>query len=116
MKLISPNIVTNQLFILPRSYNGATATSVVFKNEDTGKFTTITPTSSGYVSNNLVLDIEVPTFKEGERYTFDVKQLTTLIFKGTALVTEYNDVNYTINNNEFIVDTDTDSNEMKVYE
>ena len=43
MKLINPNIVTNQLFILPRSYNGATATSVVFKNEDTGKFTTITP-------------------------------------------------------------------------
>ena len=39
-----------------------------------------------------------------------------VIFKGIIFATSQDDINYTINNDEFTIDKDTDSNEMKVYE
>jgi|TARA_B110000908_G_scaffold125720_1_gene147416 hypothetical protein len=116
MKIINPLISTNIISILPRSFSSDIGTSVVFSNEDTNLDTSITPSLIAYVSNDLQLSVEVPLFKEGERYTFKVIQGTDIIFRGTVLVTQFNDTNYTINNNEFVVNTDTDSDEMKVYE
>ena len=63
----------------------------------------------------MQLSVEVPLFKEGERYTFKVIQGTDIIFRGTVLVTQFNDTNYTINNNEFVVDVDTDSDSKLKY-
>mgnify|MGYP003667560699 CR=1 FL=1 len=120
MKIINPLLTTNTLPILPRGFDSTEDTVVVFTNEDSGLETTITPDSIGYSSNDLILDIQVPLFKEGQRYSFEVRQLLvptpSIIFKGTILVTQFNDTNYTINNNEFIVDIDTDSDSIKVYE
>ena len=89
-------------------------------------------------TNNLVLGIHEDSFVEGERYTFEVRQFsmdlkynedtrdwcesdegvrdTIVIFKGTAIVTNFEDKDYTMNSEEFNVDTDTDSSIMKVYE
>lgn len=116
MKIINPLISTNIISILPRSFSSEIGTSVVFNNQDTNLDTTITPSLIAYVSNDLQLSLEVPLFKEGERYVFKVLQGANIIFRGTVLVTQFNDTNYTINNNEFVVNTDTDSDEMKVYE
>lgn len=116
MKLIDPNLTINELPILPRRFDADVTTTVIFRNEDTSLSTTVTPSTIAYESNDLVMSIEVPTFKEGERYTFKVMQLTDVIYKDTALVTEFNNVNYTINPAEFSVDTSTDSDIIPVYE
>ena len=116
MKLIDPNITTNELPILPRRFDANVATTVIFINEDTSLSTTVTPSAIGYSSNDLILSIEVPLFTEGQRYFFKVMQLNDLIYKDTALVTEFNNVNYTINPAEFVIDTDTDSDIIPVYE
>lgn len=138
MNIINPTLTTNVLTVIPRDYQSIASIEVVFTNEDTKVSTTVIPSAICTKTNNLVLDIAVPTFIEGERYTFDVRQFsttlvynkdnrnwcqsdsglldTTIIFKGKALVTEFEFNNYTINNNEFDVDIDTDSDIMKVYE
>ena len=116
MKLIDPNITTNELPILPRRFDANVATTVIFINEDTSLSTTVTPSAIAYSSNDLILSVEVPLFTEGQRYAFEVKQLTDVIYKDTALVTEFNNVNYTINPAEFTVDTNTDSDTIPTYE
>lgn len=116
MKIINPLTSTNIISILPRSFSSEISTSVVFNNEDTKLDTSVTPSLIAYVSNDLQLSVEVPLFNEGERYTFEVIQGADIIFRGTVLVTQFNDTNYTINNNEFVVDVDTDSDSIKVYE
>jgi len=47
---------------------------------------------------------------------FKDRLIDEVIFKGTIFATSKDDINYTINNDEFTIDKDTDSNEMKVYE
>lgn len=116
MKLIDPNKTINELPILPRRFDATVTTTVIFKNEDTSLSTTVEPSTIAYDSNDLILNIEVPAFTEGERYTFKVMQLTDVIYKDTALVTEFNSINYTINPAEFTVDTNTDSDIIPVYE
>lgn len=116
MKLIDPNRSTNEISILPRRFDANLTTNVIFRNEDTSLSTTVTPYTINYDGGDLILSIEVPTFLEGERYTFKVMQLTNVIYKDTALVTEFDDVNYTINPAEFTVDTNTDSDTIPVYE
>jgi hypothetical protein len=119
MKIINPLLATNTVSVLPREIYtdiGVTLSTLVFVNEDTDLVTTIVPSSVDIVSNDLVFSIEVPDFKEGERYTFKALKLTEEVFRGTVLVTQYNDTNYTMNNNEFVIDTNTDSDSIKVYE
>ena len=116
MNIINPNTNPVTLSILPRRYDANVAVSILFKNEDTNKQTTIVSDNSRYISNELALDIDATVFNEGQRYNFEVLQGIDLIFRGKAIVTAQNDINYTINNNEFVVNTDTDSDEMKVYE
>ena len=116
MKIINPNTDPVTLSILPRRYDDNVAVSILFKNEDTNKETAILSDNSRYISNELALDIDASDFTEGQRYTFEVLQGIDVIFRGKAFVTSQNDINYTINNNEFVVDTDTDSDEIKVYE
>ena len=99
-----------------RGFDVEVPVAIVFTNEDTSKETIIPSSLSRYVSNELVLDVLTDGFSEGERYTFEVLQDTVLIFRGKAFVTEFTDINYSINNQEFQIDTDTDSNELKVYE
>jgi len=64
----------------------------------------------------MVIKFKGVSFAEGDRYTFKVYKESLEIFRDTLLATQFNDTNYTINNNEFVVNTDTDSDEMKVYE
>jgi|TARA_B110000881_G_C18143075_1_gene302418 hypothetical protein len=116
MKLIDPNITTNELPILPRKFDANVATTVIFINEDTSLSTTVTPSTIAYSGNDLILSIEVPNLIEGQRYSFKVKQLTDVIYKDIALVTEFNSINYTINPAEFTVDTNTDSDIIPTYE
>ena len=116
MNIINPNLATNSLSILPRGFDVEVSVAIVFTNEDTSKETIIPSSLSRYVSNELVLDVLTDGFSEGERYTFEVLQDTVLIFRGKAFVTEFTDINYSINNQEFQIDIDTDSNELKVYE
>ena len=132
------NIPYNLLSILPRDYQNIASTEVLFTNEDTKEITTVTPFGICDKSNNLNIVIHEDSFVEGERYTFEVRQFSTdlkynedtrdwcesdagvrdtiVIFKGTALVTNFKDKDYTMNSEEFNVDTDTDSSIMKVYE
>jgi len=116
MNIIIPNTNPVTLSILPRRYDPSVAVSILFKNEDTNKQTTIVSSNSRYISNELALDIDATNFAEGQRFTFEVLQGVNIVFRGKAFVTTQNDTNYTINNNEFVVNTDTDSDEMKVYE
>jgi hypothetical protein len=116
MNILNPNLATNSLIILPRGFDVEVPVAIVFTNEDTSKETIIPSSLSRYVSNELVLDVLTDGFSEGERYTFEVLQDTSLIFRGKAFVTEFTDVTYSINNQEFQIDIDTDSNELKVYE
>jgi hypothetical protein len=116
MNIINPNEVTNSLSIHPRGFDSLEPVAIVFTNEDTTKETIIPSSLSRYVSNELVLDVLTDGFSEGERYTFEVLQNATIIFRGKAFVTEFTDINYSINNQEFQIDVDTDSDELKVYE
>lgn len=117
MNIIDPNTTPNSLSILPRSFDAGTPITLVFRNHDTNEITTLHPTLNDYVGNELVILVEFPTtFSEGERYTYQVKQGSKIIYKGQALITEFNQNNYTLNNNEFSIDIDTDADELKVYE
>ena len=116
MNIINPNIAEQSISILPRGYDALLPTAIVFTNEDTAKETIIPSEQTRYISNELVLDLLTDIFSEGERYTMEVLQNTALIFRGKAFVTEFTDINYSINNQEFQIDIDTDSNELKVYE
>ena len=105
------------MYVLPRGYDFSVSTSVIFTNEETSSETTIFPVSIGTIGNNLEIDLKVPDFTEGQRYTFEVWQdEVSLIYRGVAFVTEFKNDNYTINNNEFVIDTSTDSDSIKVYE
>ena len=116
MNIINPTLASNSISIHPRGFDSLVPVAVVFTNEDTSKETIIPSTDSRYVSNELVLDVLTDGFSEGERYTIEVLQDTALIFRGKAFVTEFTDINYSINNQEFQIDIDTDSDELKVYE
>ena len=102
--------------ILPRSYDSNVAVTVVLTDDDTREVTNITPSLISYLSNDMLITIQTPSLIEGDRLSFEVKQVEEIIFRGTIFVTQFNDTNYTINNDEFVVDTDNDSDSMKVYE
>tara|TARA_R110002074_G_scaffold98263_1_gene212719 strand:+ start:655 stop:1005 length:351 start_codon:yes stop_codon:yes gene_type:complete len=116
MNILNPTLTTDSLSIHPRGFDSAVSVAIVFTNEDTSKETIIPSSDSRYISNELVLDLLTDGFSEGERYTFEVMQNTSIIFRGKAFITEFTDINYSINNQEFQIDIDTDSNELKVYE
>tara|TARA_R100000951_G_C2646912_1_gene182852 strand:- start:164 stop:598 length:435 start_codon:yes stop_codon:yes gene_type:complete len=144
MNIINPNLATNTISVLPRkTYNEnpvgdysdrvlseegvvesldcasaikAYETVLVLNNEDSDEATYIIPNSVELISNQLVLTIKSPSLKEGQRYSFRIYKMSEEIFRGLILVTEFEQDNYTINNNEFVIDTDTDSDSIPVYE
>ena len=116
MNIINPNLAEQSISILPRGFDALVPVAIVFTNEDTRKEIIIPSENSRYISNELVLDLLTDIFSEGERYTIEVLQDTALIFRGKAFITAFTDINYSINNQEFQIDIDTDSNELKVYE
>lgn len=144
MKIINPLLETNTLSILPRvtysedpvgdysdrvtsdsgtiesleclSIIKAYETVLVFYKKDTNEVTYIIPNSVEMISNQMVIKFKGVSFAEGDRYTFKVYKESLEIFRDTLLATQFNDTNYTINNDEFVVDTDNDSDSMKVYE
>tara|TARA_R100000951_G_scaffold61203_1_gene51437 strand:- start:1235 stop:1669 length:435 start_codon:yes stop_codon:yes gene_type:complete len=144
MKIINPLLATSTLSILPRetysedpvgdyserviddsgitesvecvSVVKAYETVLVFNNKDTNEVTYVIPNSVNMVSNQMVITFSGVSFNEGDRYTFKVYKESNEIFRDTLLATQYNETNYTVNNNEFVVDIDTDSDSIKVYE
>jgi hypothetical protein len=116
MNIINPNEALNSIKILPRSFDENIDVRILLKNEDTNFVIDTLSISSRYIGNELDLTINYNPFVENQRYELTVKQGDDVIFRGLAFVTEFNDINYTINNNEFAIDIDTDSDEMKVYE
>lgn len=144
MKIINPLLDTNTLSILPRvtyledpvgDYSERTIgdsgivesiecvsaikayeTVLVFDKKDTNEVAYVIPDAVEMISNQMVITFKGVSFTEGDRYTFKVYKESLEIFRDTLLVTQFNNTNYTINNEEFIVDTDTDSDSMKVYE
>ena len=115
MNIINPTLTTNEIVILPRSYDSSAPLNVVLKYEDSDKRLTPLVSNDAIVGNNLVFNIN-GTYLEGQRYTLTVDQNGKNIFRGLILVTEFEQDNYTINNNEFVIDTDTDSDSIPVYE
>jgi len=116
MKIINPLLTNNILSILPRGYDSNVAVTVVLTDDDTREITNVIPSQISYISNDMLMTVQTPSLIEGDRLSFEVKQVEEIIFRGTIFVTQFNDTNYTINNDEFVVDTDTDSDSMKVYE
>ncbi len=115
MNIINPQLSTNTLRILPRSYDQSVDITVNIVNEESKAVQSLTASSHSLIKNelNVLFDLEV---SEGQRYSFKLLQGALEIFRGQILCTSFNDEDYTINNNEFTVDTDTDSEEFKVYE
>ena len=144
MKIINPLLTTHTISVLPRkTYSEGNIsedysfrvdsdggiveslscteviqqeTTLILINEDTNKSTTVFADNVVISSNQMVFTISDVAFKEGERYTFKIYKLEEEIFRGLLFVTQYDQNNYTINNNEFVVDVDTDSESIKVYE
>ena len=144
MKIINPLLTTHTISVLPRkTYSEGNIsedysfrvdsdggiveslscteviqqeTTLTLVNEDTNKSTTVFADNVVISSNQMVFTISDVPFKEGERYTFKIYKLEEEIFRGLLFVTQYDQNNYTINNNEFVVDVDTDSESIKVYE
>ena len=144
MKIINPLLTTHTISVLPRkTYSEGNIsedysfrvdsdggiveslscteviqqeTTLTLINEDTNKSTTVFADNVVISSNQMVFTISDVAFKEGERYTFKIYKLEEEIFRGLLFVTQYDQNNYTINNNEFVVDVDTDSESIKVYE
>tara|TARA_R110000751_G_scaffold240770_3_gene341363 strand:- start:110 stop:544 length:435 start_codon:yes stop_codon:yes gene_type:complete len=144
MKIINPLLTTHTISVLPRkTYSEGNIsedysfrvdsdggiveslscteviqqeTTLILINEDTNKSTTVFADNVVISSNQMVFTISDVVFKEGERYTFKIYKLEEEIFRGLLFVTQYDQNNYTINNNEFVVDVDTDSESIKVYE
>ena len=144
MKIINPLLTTHTISVLPRkTYSEGNIsedysfrvdsdggiveslscteviqqeTTLTLINEDTNKSTTVFADNVVISSNQMVFTISDVVFKEGERYTFKIYKLEEEIFRGLLFVTQYDQNNYTINNNEFVVDVDTDSESIKVYE
>ena len=144
MKIINPLLTTHTISVLPRkTYSEGNIsedysfrvdsdggiveslsctevipqeTTLILINEDTNKSTTVFADNVVISSNQMVFTISDVPFKEGERYTFKIYKLEEEIFRGLLFVTQYDQNNYTINNNEFVVDVDTDSESIKVYE
>lgn len=144
MKIINPLLTTHTISVLPRkTYSEGNIsedysfrvdsdggiveslscteviqqeTTLILINEDTNKSTTVFADNVVISSNQMVFTISDVVFKEGERYTFKIYKIEEEIFRGLLFVTQYDQNNYTINNNEFVVDVDTDSESIKVYE
>ncbi len=144
MNIINPNLATNTISVLPRkTYSEGDIsedysvrvnsdegiieslectevilqeTFFVLRNEDTNEKSTVLVDKVVISGNQLDFVISGFTFKEGERYTFKIYKMEEEIFSGIILVTEFDQDNYTINNNEFVIDTDTDSDSIPVYE
>ncbi len=144
MKIINPLLTTHTISVLPRkTYSEGDIsedysvrvnsdegiieslectevilqeTFFVLRNEDTNEKSTVLVDKVVISGNQLDFVISGFTFEEGERYTFKIYKLEEEIFRGLLFVTQYDQNNYTINNNEFVVDVDTDSESIKVYE
>jgi len=144
MNIINPNLATNTISVLARKtysegnisedysvrvnsdegiIESLECTEVIFqetffvlRNEDTNEKSIVLVDKVVISGNQLDFVISGFTFKEGERYTFKIYNIEEEIFRGIILVTEFDQDNYTINNNEFVIDTDTDSDSIPVYE
>ena len=144
MKIINPLLTTHTISVLPRkTYSEGDIsedysvrvnsdegiieslecteiilqeTFFVLRNEDTNEKSIVLVDKVVISGNQLDFVISGFTFEEGERYTFKIYKLEEEIFRGLLFVTQYDQNNYTINNNEFVVDVDTDSESIKVYE
>ena len=115
MNIINPNISSNQIAILPRSYDSLFPLDVVLVDEGSNKKITPLVSNDSIIGNELTFNID-GVYVEGRMYTFTVDQDGKNIFRGKIYATEFNQDNYTINNNEFVIDIDSDSDSIPVYE
>ena len=105
MTTLLPNTNAQTISIIPRSYIVASDLTLVIKEDGTKKNQTLTNLTSVLSSNGNFLNISC-TFtilSEGSSYSYEIKQGTTLIYRGKAYATSQVDYTtpHTLNENQY---------------
>ena len=140
MKVINPNLSTNILKILPRSFDPSVETKVYLTEEGTNVKQEVSPIDSYFDSNYTVLECQFVGIREGYLYFIEIKQssttkefnsntglwstkevpssepTTTLIYRDKAYATSLNVEEYSINEGEYQIDVDSDNSEYITYD
>ena len=140
MKLLNPQEVTNRIEVLPRGYSNIVDLFVKITENGTQKEEVIIPTDICYYNGVLGMDCEFTYLTEGFHYSIEIFQSSydyvfneesqvwcdneevsvepsiNVIHKDTGFATSSSSEEYSINNNEFTEDTETDNEEFIIYD
>lgn len=111
---LSPTTNSQSISIIPRAYTVAANLSMVIVEDGTRKTQTINNITSSLSSNGnfLQMSIAFTILTSESSYSFELKQGTTLLYRGKAYCTSQTDntTDHTLNSNKYneYVGTDTD--------
>ena len=111
---LSPTTSSQTISIIPRAYTVASDLSMVIVEDGTRKTQTINSITSSLSSNGnfLQMSIAFSILTAENSYSFELKQGTTLLYRGKAYCTSQTDntIDHTLNANKYnnYVGTDTD--------
>jgi len=117
MTTLLPNTNAQTISIIPRSYVVASDLTLAIKQDGTRKNETLTSLTSALSSNGNFLDISC-TFSilaEDGNYSFEIKQGSTLLYRGKAYATSQVDYteSHTLNSGKYDQYVGDDTDEQK---
>ena len=105
MITLSPTTDSQTISIIPRAYTVASNLSMVIVEDGTRKTQTINSISSSLSTNGNFLRMSIPftILTEESTYSFELKQGSTLLFRGKAYCTSQTDntTDHTLNSNKY---------------
>lgn len=97
MTILRPSLDTQEIIIIPR--RNASEVSVVLINEETQVVNTFNPVEPIYNNGYMYLSFDL-TVKEAESFNLEIKDGSTVLFRGKAFATDETDLeNYKLSKN-----------------
>ena len=109
MIILKEQIEAQTFSFIPRELN---ATTIVLRNETTGKETSIT--TEFYLSDYYLTTTSVFDLKENTFYNLTIKNNNDIVYKDKIFCTNQSVDTYTVNKNQYV--SNVTDNEFKIYE
>ena len=109
MILLKETNIAQSLTFIPRELQ---ATTIILRNETTGKEVNISATfilSDYYLTTTSIFDLKENTF-----YNLTIKNNNSIVYRDKVFCTNQNSDTYTVNQNQYV--SNVTDNEFKIYE
>lgn len=116
MKILNPDITTNILKVLPRSFNALASALVIITEDGTRVTESVVPNSIYTEANYSVFECDFTILNEGKSYFFEITLDGVTVYRDKGFATAITVEDHSINEGEFVIDTNDDSTEYKSYD